>query len=105
MEKAFTLIFDDVMVKELKKAAKNGHIKSILASMLDKLELFGHDAGKLLDSELFLYEIKSKHPPLRLYFKPKKDTNEIYVFEFEMKISEEIQQKTIKRLKQKTYGI
>ena len=73
--------------------------------MLDKLESFGPDAGKLLDSRLFLYEIKNKHPPLRLYFKPKKGTNEIFVFEFEMKTSEETQQKTISRLRQKVHEI
>lgn len=101
MEKRFTLIFDDVIIKELKKAAKNENIKSILRTMLDKLESFGPDAGKLLDSKLFLFEIKNKHPPIRLYFKPKKDTYEIYVFEFEMKTSEETQQKTIQKLKQK----
>ena len=105
MEKNFTLIFDDVIIRELKKAAKNEHLKSILSTMLDKLESFGPDAGKLLDSRLFLYEIKNKHPPLRLYFKPKKGTNEIFVFEFEMKTSEETQQKTISRLRQKVHEI
>ena len=104
-EKTFTLIFDDVIIKDLKKAAKNEHIKSILSTMLDKLESFGPDAGKLLDSKLFLYEVKNKRPPLRLYFKPKKDTNKIFVFEFEMKTSGETQQKTISRLRQKAHNV
>ena len=101
MEKQFKLIFDEVMIKDLKQAAKNEHIKSIIISMLDKLESFGPDAGKLLDSKLFLYEIKNKHPPIRIYFKPKKGTSEIYVFEFEMKTSPEKQKDTIKELREK----
>ena len=69
METQYTLVFDDVMVKQLKKAGKNQHIKEILTKMLDKLELSGPDVGELLDTQLSLYEVKIKHPPLRLYFK------------------------------------
>jgi len=98
----YTLVFDDVMIKQLKKAAKNQHIKEILTKMLDKLELSGPDAGELLDPQLSLYEIKIKHPPLRLYYKHNKLTNEIYVFEFEMKTSPEKQKVTIIKLKKKT---
>ena len=101
METHFTLVFDDVMTKQLKKAAKNQHIKEILTKMLDKLELSGPDAGELLDSQLSLYEVKIKHPPIRLYFKHNKATNEIYVFEFEMKTSPEKQKATIIKLKKK----
>ena len=97
METQYTLVFDDVMVKQLKKAGKNQHIKEILTKMLDKLELAGPDAGELLDSQLFIYEVKLKHPPIRLYFKHNKPTNEIYVFEFEMKTSPEKQKATICR--------
>ena len=97
MEKKYTLVFDDVIIKQLKKAAKNQHIKNILTKMLDKLEYSGSDAGYLLDSQLFIYEIKNKHPPIRLYFKHNRQTDEIYVFEFEMKISQERQQSTIKK--------
>ena len=95
----YTLVFDDVMIKQLKKAAKNQHIKEILTKMLDKLELSGPDAGELLDPQLSLYEVKIKHPPIRLYFKHNKSTNEIYVFEFEMKTSPEKQKATIIKLK------
>ena len=102
MGKNYTLVFDDVMIKQLKKAAKNQHIKEILTKMLDKLELSGPDAGELLDSQLSLYEVKIKHPPIRLYYKHNKSTNEIYVFEFEMKTSPEKQEATIKKLKHKT---
>ena len=101
----YNLVFDDVMVKQLKKAAKNQHIKEILTKMLDKLELSGHDAGELLDSQLSLYEVKIKHPPIRLYYKHNKSTNEIYVFEFEMKTSPEKQKATIIKLKQKAGGL
>src|SRR3989338_2505430 len=97
----FNLVFDGVMIKQLKKAAKNQHIKEILTKMLDKLELLGPDAGELLDPQLSLYEVKIKHPPIRLYFKHNNSTNEIYVFEFEMKTSPEKQSATIIRLKKK----
>lgn len=105
MEKNYTLIFDDVIIKQLKKAAKNQHIKGILTKMLDKLEYLGADAGNLLDSQLFIYEIKIKHPPIRLYFKHNKQTNEIYIFEFEMKTSPEKQQATIEKIKQRARGL
>ena len=101
----YNLVFDDVMIKQLKKAAKNQHIKKILTKMLDKLELSGPDAGELLDSQLSLYEVKIKHPPIRLYYKHNKSTNEIYVFEFEMKTSPEKQEATIKKLKQKASSL
>lgn len=105
MEKHHTIVFDDVIIKQLKKAAKNQHIKEILAKMLDKLENSGADAGELLDSQLFIYEIKIKHPPIRLYFKHNKQNDEIYVFEFEMKTSHGKQQATIEKVKQKARGL
>ena len=98
----YNLVFDDVIIKQLKKAAKNQHIKEILTKMLDKLEFSGPDAGELLDSQLSLYEVKIKHPPIRLYYKHNKLSNEIYVFEFEMKTSPEKQKATIIKLKKKT---
>ena len=48
-----------------------------------------------------MYEMKIKHPPIRLYFKHRLDSNEIYVFEFEMKTSKSKQQKTIDKLRKK----
>ena len=57
--------------------------------------------GELLDSKLFIYEIKNKHPPLRIYFKHEATSGEIYVFEYESKTSEEKQQKTIGKIKEK----
>ena len=101
MKKPYPLVFDDVILKQLKKASKNQQIKRLLAKMLDKLELIGPLAGDLLDSKLFIYELKNKHPPIRLYFKHNTTTDEIYVFEFEMKTSPVKQRKTINKLKKK----
>jgi len=97
----FPLVFNDVMIKQLQKAAKNQQLKDIINTMLDELEARGPDAGKLLDSHLFIYEMKRKHPPIRLYFKHQFQTNEIYVFEYEMKTSEEKQQRTIEKIRLK----
>lgn len=99
MEKRYGLVFDEIMIKQLKKAAKNNQIKQILSKMLDKLEFGGPLFGKLLDSQLFIYELKNKNPPVRLYFKHNIATNEIYVFEFEMKTSKEKQTGTIEKIR------
>ncbi len=87
------------MIKQLQKAAKNKHIKQILIKMLDKIEERGPLAGKLLDSKLFIYEIKSKHPPIRLYFKHSFKTNEIYIFEYGIKTNEMKQKNTIENIR------
>ncbi len=50
-----TLVFDEVMIKQLKKTAKNQQAKDILTKVLDKLEISGPNAGELLDSQLFIY--------------------------------------------------
>ncbi len=97
----YPLVFDEVIIKQLKWAAKNASIKEIITKMLDKIEILGPTAGKLLDSRLFLYEIKSYHPPIRLYFKHDRLTNNIYIFEFEMKTSAERQQQTIEKISKK----
>jgi hypothetical protein len=105
MDKNYNLVFDDIIIRQLKKAAKNNIIKEILTKMLDRLEFLGSDSGALLDSQLFIYELKNKHPPIRLYFKHNNQTNEIYVFEFEMKTSPEKQQQTINKLRQKSRNL
>lgn len=97
----YILIFDGVILKQLKQAAKNRQTQEILTKMLNKLEISGPYAGELLDSKLFLYEVKNKHPPIRLYYKHIRETNEIYVFEYEMKTSEEKQKKTIHKLRKR----
>ncbi len=99
MEKHFTLVFDDVMLKQLKKAGKNKQIRNIISKMLDKIELIGPLAGELLDSKLHIYEIKNKRPPIRLYFKHNIKTDETYIFEYEMKTSEDKQKKTIDKIR------
>ncbi len=97
MKKEYTLIFDEVILKQLKQI--NNKFREILSSMFDKLEEKGPFAGKLLDSHLFIYEIKNKHPPIRLYFKHKLENNEIYVFEFEIKTSKKKQRKTVNKIR------
>ena len=101
MEKHYSLVYDEVMIKQLKKAAKNQQTKDILTRMQNKIEFLGPLAGSLIDSKLFIYEIKNKHPPIRLYFKHNIDTDEIYIFEFEMKRSQKKQQKTIDSIRKK----
>ena len=105
MQQHYTLFFDDIIIKQLKRVSKNKNIKTIITKMLNKIELVGPTIGKLIDSQLFIYELKNKHPPLRLYFKHNKQTDEIYVFEFEMKTSKEKQQTTIKRIKHRALDL
>ncbi len=102
MSKNFVLIFDEVMLKQLKQLANDANIRNLISKMLDKLEENGPSAGKLLDSHLLIYEIKMKRPPIRLYFRHKQTTNELYVFEYEMKTSPNKQQQTIEKLRKKT---
>ncbi len=101
MSKKFNLVFGETMIKQLKKAAKNNQLKTLLSKMLDKIEVLGPVCGELLESKLFLYELKNKHPPIRLYFRHDNKTNEINVFEYEMKTSPEKQKDTIQKIKRK----
>jgi len=96
---SYTLVFDNVILNQLKKLGKDVHLRKIISKMLDKIEILGPRAGKLLDTRLQLYEIKMKHPPIRLYFKILEAKKEVYVFEYEMKTSQEKQKKTIKKIK------
>ncbi len=98
----FKLVFDKVILKQLQKAAKNQQVKEILTKMLDRIEEKGPDAGELLDSKIWIYEVKSKKPPIRLYFKHDIGSGDIYVFEYEMKSSQGQQSKTIDRLRKKS---
>ena len=98
--KNFELIFDKIILKQLKKAGKNRFLQNILSKLLDKIEEFGPDAGKLIDSQLHIYEMKLKHPPIRLYYRHK-IPNEIYIFEYEMKTSSKKQSKTISKIRSK----
>ncbi len=99
--KNFKIVFDKVILKQFKKAGKNNFIRSILYKIFNRIEELGPDAGKILDSQLRIYEVKLKRPPIRLYYKHNIDTNEIYIFEYQMKTSDKKQKSLIKRLKEK----
>lgn len=101
MSKNYSLVFDDIMLKQLKQIEKNGNLRILFTKIFDKLEERGPLAGKLLDSQLSIYEIKMKRPPIRLYFKHNKAANELYVFEYEMKTSPARQQQTIQKIRGK----
>ena len=97
----YTLVFDEVILKQLKKLAKDKVTKSIISKMLDKIEEKGPKAGKLIDSKWLLFEVKEKKPPIRLYYKIVESFKEAYVFEYGMKTSHKKQQKTIEKIKKK----
>ncbi len=99
--KKYEIVFDNVILKQLKKAEKNKQVRDILSNMLDKIEEKGPNAGDLLDTRLKIYEMKSKRPPIRLYYKHNIQTDEIYVFEYEMKTSEKKQKGTISKIREK----
>jgi len=99
--KNYVLVFDDVIVRQLRKLSTNKHLRDILTNILDRLEEYGPNAGKILDSRFQIYEVKLKHPPIRLYYRYNFITKEIYVFEFEMKTSDTKQQRTIDRIREK----
>ncbi|MEK6826656.1 MAG: hypothetical protein AABX90_03435 [Nanoarchaeota archaeon] len=101
MDKKYTLIFDDIILKQLKQAGKNQQIRTILSKIFDKIEELGPRAGDLVDSQLFIYEVKLKSPPIRLYYRYNKNTDEIFLFEYEMKTSKKKQQKTIEKIKKR----
>ncbi|MBU2639362.1 MAG: hypothetical protein KKG75_01500 [Nanoarchaeota archaeon] len=95
----YKIKFDDVILNQLKGIDEN--IKEILSKMFNKIEKKGPKAGKLIDSKLFIYEMKNKRPPIRLYFKYIKNSNYVWLFEYEMKTSEKKQKRTISKLKDK----
>lgn len=101
MEKRYPLVFDDIILEQLKKLGKNKQVRDFLSKLFDKIEEFGPRAGNLVDSHLFIYEMKMKSPPIRLYYKHNKATDEIYLFKYEMKTSEREQQKTIEKIRRK----
>lgn len=101
VNKNYVLVFDDVIIRQLRKLSTNNHLKNIITHILDRLEEHGPNAGKILDSRFQIYEIKMKHPPIRLYYKYNFITREIYVFEFEMKTSDTKQQRTIDKIRRR----
>ncbi|MBU2459298.1 MAG: hypothetical protein KKB29_02970 [Nanoarchaeota archaeon] len=98
--KSFKIIFDKTMIKQFKKEGQNNALREILSKTFNKIEELGPRAGKLLDSRLYIYEIKLRHPPLRLYYKHNILTDEIYIFEYEMKTSEKKQKGTIEKIRE-----
>lgn len=101
MEKCYNVVFDEVVKLKLQKAITKSDYREIIKRWLDELEDNGPTAGKLLDNHVWLYEMKNKHPPLRLYFYHQISTNKIIIFELEMKTSELKQKKSIGKLRHK----
>lgn len=103
----YKLIFGKSILKKLQKIEKKADIKNLVVKMLNKIEEKGPNAGKLLDSVVNLYEIKSKNPPLRLYFEIIFEGNKAEIIDFEMKKSKKKQnniiQKIIKYIKNKKF--
>ncbi|MBI2146625.1 hypothetical protein HYU22_04760 [Candidatus Woesearchaeota archaeon] len=97
-EKKYVVVFDEEMKKKLEEIIIKTNSKELIKKWLDKLEHLGPSAGKLLDNHVWIYELKNKHPPLRLYYHHHQETGKIILFELEMKTSEQKQQKTIRRL-------
>ena len=102
MTEKYRLVFDDVILRQLKKARREQSTKNILSKILNKIEELGPLAGKLLDNRLNLYEAKAMRPPIRLYYKIVEMLREAYVFEYEMKTSQEKQNRTIQKIKEKS---
>ena len=98
---SFTLAFDDIILKQLKKARKDKQLLLTLSRLFDVLTERGPEAGKLLDNHFFLYELRMKHPPLRLYYRFSQHTGELKILEYEMKTSLEKQSSTLARLRWK----
>ncbi|MAG45615.1 MAG: hypothetical protein CMH63_02480 [Nanoarchaeota archaeon] len=102
-DKIYEIKFDEVILNQL--ANVDGGIKKILSKMFDRIENKGPKAGKMIDSKLFIYGMKNKRPPIRLYFKHLKNSKEIWLFEYEMKTSEKKQKRTIGRIKDKIFRL
>ncbi|MEK6952621.1 MAG: hypothetical protein AABX29_06415 [Nanoarchaeota archaeon] len=97
----YNLVFDGVILKQLKKLEKDARTKEIVSKILDRIEEVGPDAGNLIDSRLKIYKVKRKHPPIRLYYKIIEEKKEAYIFEYEMKTSHGKQQDTIDKIRAK----
>ena len=98
-EKRFTVTFDEHVKETMEKALVKGNAREIIKHWLDRLEEKGPDAGKLLDSHFWIYEMKNKHPPLRLYYHYQHFPEKIIIFELDMKTSEQKQNITITKIR------
>ena len=99
----YELVFDEVILDQLRSLRKNVGLRHRVSKMLDSIERLGPRAGNCLDVR-GLYEVKSIHPSIRLYFRHYDDSAEIFVFEYEMKTSVESQKRTIYRLRFRIRG-
>lgn len=95
----YKLIFDEVMIRQLRRLGTNRGVRDVLSKMLDKIEELGPRAGKLLDVGLGIFEVKVKRPSIRLYYRCLRGSDEIYVFEYEVKRSSRRQQGVIDRIR------
>lgn len=95
----YQLIFGESIFKKLKKLEKQKDIRELVSKMLNKIEENGPKSGKLLDPILHLYEVKSKKPPLRLYFQIIFEGNKAEIIDFEMKKSSENQKSLLKKIR------
>ena len=80
MEKRYEVVFDEVVKVRLQKVIVESEYRDIIKGWLDDLEAGGPASGKLLDNHIWLYEMKSKRPPLRLYFYHQQSTGKIIIF-------------------------
>ena len=94
----YELIFGKSILKKLKRVESQKDIKDLVSKMLDKIEEKGPKAGKLLDPTFNLYEIKSKKPPLRLYFEIIFEGKYAEIIDFEMKRSQTKQKTLIRKI-------
>lgn len=91
--------FSTQLKDELKVLARsNGNLYNRIRKLSKKLEEAGVAAGQLLDTEVWLYELKSKRPPIRLYYTASKTGNPVFLIGYELKKDSQQQQKTIVQL-------
>ena len=101
MNTNYKIVFDKAILNQIKKLGKQPLLRDLLTKIFDRIETYGPNAGELLDSRLHIYEIKNMRPPIRLYFRIIESKKEAYVFEYEVKTSQQKQSKTIQKIKQK----
>tara|TARA_Y100000310_G_C20621290_1_gene783437 strand:+ start:1188 stop:1517 length:330 start_codon:yes stop_codon:yes gene_type:complete len=101
MERNYEVVFDKVVKEKLQRIISKNNCREIIKKWFDELEVKGPSAGKLIDNHVWLYEMKNKHPPLRLYYYHQKSTEKIIIFEIEMKTRPKKQKETIGKLRYK----
>ncbi len=101
MKEKYLVVFDEEVKNNLQKLIFESNNRNLIRRWLDELEKIGPAAGKLLDNHFWLYEMKNKHPPLRLYYYFQKTEHKIIIFEVEMKTNVKKQENTITKLRYK----